>query len=142
MTINTPIHDLWIHPMETDQYQAADVWHVLGFEDHILRRLGALQIVRLADGSRTPLRLRETSDEVWALIEGKAAFYWEDLRADSPTRDQAHLANFDQPTTMLAPFGVAFGVLAVDGPALLVRLMADSETETGPARALPWPVGT
>ncbi len=54
-----PIHDLWMRPIRIDGDQAAKVWHVLDFADHVLLRLGALQVVRLPDGSQTPLRVHE-----------------------------------------------------------------------------------
>jgi mannose-6-phosphate isomerase-like protein (cupin superfamily) len=137
-----PIHDLWIRPIRLDTSQAASVWHVLDFEDHILGRFGSLQIVRLPSGMETPFRVHDRSDEVWALVEGRARCAWQDLRPDSPTRDQIHRADFTQPTAMLAPFGVAFGVQAVDGPVLLVRLMTESEAQADEARTLDWPAGT
>ncbi len=66
-----------------------------------------------------------SSDEVWALVEGRAMCLWQDLRPDSPTRDRVHTQDVGEPTAMLAPFGVAFGVKALDGPALLLRLMTE-----------------
>ncbi|MGA9192629.1 MAG: hypothetical protein WBZ24_12920 [Anaerolineales bacterium] len=136
-----PIHDLWIRPIALDTIQAASVWHVLAFEDNVLGRFGSLQVIRLPSGSETPFRVHDRSDEVWALIEGRAKCAWQDLRPNSPTRNQVHRAEFTQPTAMLAPFGVAFGAQAIDGPALLLRVMTESEAQPDEARTLEWPEG-
>jgi dTDP-4-dehydrorhamnose 3,5-epimerase-like enzyme len=136
-----PIHDLWIRPIRLDTIQAASVWHVLAFEDNVLGRFGSLQVIRLPAGVETPFRVHNRSDEVWGLIEGRAKCAWLDLRPNSPTRDQLYRAEFTQPTAMLAPFGVAFGARAVDGTALLLRVMTESEAQPDEARTLEWPEG-
>ena len=134
-----PIHDLWIRHIVLDKDGAAGVWHVLDFDDHILLRLGALQVVHLPPGAETSVRAYETSDEVWALVGGRVLCVWKDLRADSPTHQNVHVEAVDHPTAMLAPFGVAFGVRAVEGEALLLRLMTSSEQELGAPQTIPWP---
>ncbi len=141
MSDNLPIHDLWIHPLALEDEGGVCTWHVLDFDDHVLSRLGSLQALRLLGGTRTPFRVHDTCDEVWGLIEGEANCVWHDLRDGSPSYDTIHRMKLAQPTTLLAPFGVAFGIKAVGGPALLVRVMTLSDEEAGQARVLSWPAG-
>lgn len=138
MTKEFPIHDLWIRPIILDKEGSAGVWHVLDFQDHVLLRLGSVQVVHLPPGAETAVRAYE-SDEVWALIGGRVQCVWKDLRPDSPTLDRVHTEAVDQPKAMLAPFGVAFGVRAIDGEALMLRLMASSEQELAPPQTVAWP---
>jgi mannose-6-phosphate isomerase-like protein (cupin superfamily) len=139
MSDDLPIHDLWIRPIEQHTSNAVDIWHVLDFEDHVLRRLGSLHVLRVPAGGRTPFRVHDTSDEVWGLIEGQVECVWVDMRSGSPTHNRSHHESFSRPAGMLVPFGVAFGVQATSGPALLVRLMTNSESNAGPSRTLAWP---
>jgi hypothetical protein len=116
------IHDLYVREIAFDRDQGRQALSVLTDQDSLLRRLGLVEVVRLEPSSPAKAHLRAVADEVWALIGGKVTFEWKDLRADSPTAGAEDQVECDQPTLVLAPFGVAFSVFAREGDALLLRL--------------------
>lgn len=95
---------------------------LLRYSDHLLRRFGLAELHRLRERGERPAQLRPVADELWALVKGSVRFTWRDQRASSPTHGAHYELTCDQPTLVLAPFGVAFGFQALDGPAELVRL--------------------
>ncbi|MCH8337395.1 MAG: hypothetical protein IH858_00915 [Chloroflexi bacterium] len=117
-----PIHDLYIRTLHTEHTSEGSRLEVLRYSDHLLRRFGMAEVVYLKAAQVRPARLRKIVDEVWALIEGSVEFSWQDQRSSSPTRGVDYRLRCDQPTLVLAPFGVEFEVRAVDGPAQLLRL--------------------
>jgi dTDP-4-dehydrorhamnose 3,5-epimerase-like enzyme len=88
--------------------------------------------------STTPLRLRVVADEAWALVEGKVEFVWWDLRAGSPTKNGTHRLLASEPTLVMTPFGVAFGVRVLETSSLLVRATTHDEGEHAGDRILRW----
>ncbi|MFV1859660.1 MAG: hypothetical protein ACC647_09970 [Anaerolineales bacterium] len=124
-----PIHDLYIRPLDMMQDPEGSRLEVLRYSDHLLRRFGLAEVVFVKTGQVRPATLREVADEVWALVEGSVRFSWKDLRSSSPTRGATYELNCDQPTLVLAPFGVEFEVRAVDGPAHLLRLATHASGE-------------
>ncbi|MFQ5922704.1 MAG: hypothetical protein ACE5M4_07650 [Anaerolineales bacterium] len=124
-----PIHDLYIRPLQMEQGPDGARLEVLRYSDHLLRRFGLAEVVFLETGQVRPATLREVADEVWALVEGSVQFSWRDQRPSSPTRGATHELDCDQPTLVLAPFGVEFEVRAVDGPAHLLRLATHESDE-------------
>lgn len=117
-----PIHDLFIRQLEPEQQGELRVLPLLRYSDHLLRRFGLAELHRLAQQAARPMQLRPAADELWALVQGSVRFTWRDERASSPTRGADYELTCDQPTLVLAPFGVAFGFQALEGPAELVRL--------------------
>ncbi len=138
MTETQPIHDLFIRELSAEETDGLTKFHVLKYEDHLLRRFGQVQVIRKSPGRSETLNLREVADEVWALIEGKVEFAWHDLRHDSPTQDHWHHLRSDTPTLVLAPFGVAFGCRALDYQASLIRLSTHAEGAHSADREIPW----
>lgn len=117
-----PIHDLYVRPLEMRGEGQLEVLPLLRYSDHLLRRFGLAELYRLpADGQRPPVT-RAVADELWALVRGSVQFEWRDERTSSPTRGRDYQLRCERPTLVLAPFGVAFGFRALDGPAELVRL--------------------
>lgn len=134
-----PIHDLWLQRLSAHTDGGDRTLDVLAFDDHVLVRLGRLEVVSLSAGSRTPFRVRAVSDEVWALIEGAAACHWLDQRPGSPTHGRSHFEALSQPTAVLVPYGVGFGAIAGEDGATLLRLAAE-ETDPMPGdEVLDWP---
>ncbi len=121
MAEKLPIHDLFLRPLKAIREEGIVRWIALKEEDQLLRRFGEAEVLRLDPGRATALTLRPVVDEVWALLEGAVEAHWHDLRAGSPTRGARHRAELREPTVFLAPFGVAFGVRALEGPVLLAR---------------------
>ena len=138
MSETLPIHDLLIRRISSKQDALATRWVAIQDGDHLLRRFGLAEVVR-AEPDRQPfLQLRSSADEVWTLIEGQVEFRWLDLRAGSPTQDQEHRFICDNPTLVLAPFGVAFGVRPLEGSALLLRLATHADGTHEGDRRLAW----
>lgn len=128
MNEDYPIHDLYIEPISPETFEAGTRWIALRHEDHLLRRFGQAEVVRTLPGHTSEKILHEAADEVWSLIEGEVEFVWHDLRQDSPTYDQRHSHRCDEPTLVLAPFGVEFGYSTFNSPALLLRLSTHSDS--------------
>jgi len=134
------IPDLCIREIESVHEDGRRRWIGLRDTDHLLRRFGSAEVVRVDPQAAAALRLRSIADEVWTLLEGEVIFRWLDQRDGSPSRGQRHDHQARTPTQVLAPFGVGFGVRALGGPALLLRVCthADDDPEGGQATTLPW----
>jgi hypothetical protein len=118
------VHDVLVTPLSTGGPGALSI---LSFEDHLLRRFGSVQLVRLEPGE-TFRGLRASADEVWALIEGGAEFHLEDTRPISPTLGVLQLVITEGPTRLLVPFGVRLQVRPRPR-AVLLRIMTHTERE-------------
>jgi len=133
-----PIHDLFIRRIPAERDGSEQRWIALQDGDHLLRRFGLAEVVRVEADLQPAMRLREAADEVWALIEGKVEFRWHDHRSDSPTSGVEHRIVCDTSTLVLSPFGVAFGFRPLGGPALLLRLATHAEGSHDGDRRLSW----
>jgi hypothetical protein len=135
-----PIHDLFIRPLAQVEEPGITRWPALADSDSLLRRFGQAEVVRVSPDRAADLRLRRVADEVWALIEGTVEFAWLDLRPGSPSTGFRHQVTCARPTLVLAPFGVAFGMRALAGPALLLRLATHAESDPASQGdlTLPW----
>ena len=138
MTNQFPIHDLFIRKLDIIEGDGEVRIPILSFNDHLLRRFGFAESVQLEPGPRSTMKIREVADEIWALIYGKVRYVWHDLRSTSPTRQQKFTMICEEPTQVLVPFGVAFGVEALEEPALLLRLASHTEGECHDDRTIPW----
>jgi dTDP-4-dehydrorhamnose 3,5-epimerase-like enzyme len=99
------------------------------------------ELVRVNSGEPGELRARPVADEIWILVEGNVEFVWHDLRPDSPSVGRVDRLSCNQPTLVLAPFGVAFGYRALEGAATLLRLATHGESQSEFIRVLPWEAG-
>jgi len=138
MDTSLPIHDLYIRKLEAVEEKAGTRLPILRYDDHLLRRFAYAETLHLLPVCPDSMRVREIADEIWALINGKVRFAWHDLRSTSPTKDQKFHTICDVPTLVLVPFGVAFGVEALDKPALLLRLASHMEGEHSGDQSIPW----
>jgi dTDP-4-dehydrorhamnose 3,5-epimerase len=136
----TGIPDLWIQELRPLREDGQIRWIGLRDSDHLLRRFGSAEVIRLDPSGVPTLRLRPIADEVWTLLEGEVVFRWHDLRDGSPSRGQRLDRLVRTPTQVLAPFGVGFGVRAIGEAALLLRVCthADDDPDGGETRTLPW----
>ena len=126
-----PIHDLYVRALERRATPSGTAVNVLRYSDHLLRRFGVAEFHLLAAGQQRPSAARAVADELWALVSGEAEFSWEDRRENSPTFGRSYRLRAVQPTVVLVPFGVAFGIQSLSGEAALVRLSSEEE-EGGP----------
>jgi dTDP-4-dehydrorhamnose 3,5-epimerase-like enzyme len=101
----------------------------LRFEDHLLRRFGQAEIVRLAAGALLLQPAQPIADDVWILVDGQAVFEWRDQREASPTHGGVARLDCDEPVALLVPFGVALSLSTSTGTTLL-RLTTHSD-DTG-----------
>ncbi len=139
MQPDLPIHDLFIRPIREIGEGNHRRLVLLADHDHLLRRFGLSEAVWLGAGGDTGLRVRAIADEVWAVVDGSVEFVWHDLRKDSPTFDRWHHLASIEPTLVLAPFGVAFGVRGLAERSLLMRFATHAEADAGDAE-LQWEV--
>jgi hypothetical protein len=138
MEQSLPIHDLFIRSLRFDRKEDHQRMVLLRFEDHLLRRFGTLELLRLEAHSTTPLCVREVADEVWALVEGKVEFIWWDRRPASPTENQTYRLTTAEPTLVLVPFGVAFGVRVTESSCTMIRAATHLYEEHAGDRTLAW----
>jgi hypothetical protein len=124
-----PIHDLHIQSIPIERDAALTRWQALRDRDHLLRRFGAAEVLRVEPNTRSRLRIREVADEVWIFLEGKVNFFWHDRREGSPTRDSQYHFIPEEPTLVLVPFGVAFGYTTMNELSLLLRLATHADGE-------------
>jgi hypothetical protein len=122
------VHDVLVTPLPPS---GAGPRPILSFDDHLLRRFGSAQIVRLAAGE-TFESLRAAADEIWALLDGRAEFRLEDTRTFSPTAGVLQSILAESPTRVLVPFGVRLRVTPRP-TADLLRFMTHTEGEDPPA---------
>jgi hypothetical protein len=125
------IHDGLITPLAPSSRSWGEAMPILAFQDHLLRRFGRIELIRLRDEGEFEGR-RTVADEVWALVEGAADVLLADERQDSPTRGARQSHRLEAPTRLLLPFGVHLRIVARSGAALLLRIMTHSEAEDPP----------
>jgi len=128
---NDAIHDGLVTPLAPSSRPWGEAMPIVAFQDHLLRRFGRTELIRLRDQGEFEGR-RRVADEVWALLEGAADVYLEDGRQDSPTRGVRQTQRLDAPTRLLLPFGVHLRIVARSGAALFLRIMTHSEAEDPP----------
>jgi len=124
------IHDVVVAPLAETESEGRVASVILAYDDHLLRRFGAAEIHRLAQGAALDI-VRAQADEVWALLDGQAECHLEDARQDSPTRGARLVLHLDRPQRFLLPFGVRLH-LRGSPAARLLRLMTHSEAEDPP----------
>ena len=107
---------------------------VLRIGDHLLRRFGQADVVRLQAGATVVLPPRAIADEVWVLVDGRVGFEWQDLRESSPTAGATVNLESRRPIALLVPFGVSFRARA-ESASVLLRLVTHADEEA-PSDAL------
>ena len=101
---------------------------VLSEEDHLLRRFGQLDLVKLEPGLTLTTHRVNGSDEIWTLISGEAELMLTDQREESPTNQQTHQVSLNekQPQVLLIPFGVEVEISSHAG-GLLLRVSSHAD---------------
>ena len=130
-TGDAEIHDGLVTPLSTSVRPGEEVLPLVAFQDHLLRRFGRAELLRLGDGAEFNA-WREVSDEVWVLADGSAEFVLEDRRPGSPTRGASQIHQLAEPARLLVPFGVHLRILSRSKATLLLRFMTHSEIEDRP----------
>jgi dTDP-4-dehydrorhamnose 3,5-epimerase-like enzyme len=94
---------------------------VLQENDHILRRFGQVDVVKMPEGSSLVTHRGGGADEVWALLEGEALLKLTDRRQESPSLGQTDEfeLNGNSPQAVLIPFGVQAQIFGHSRSALL-----------------------
>ena len=80
--------------------------------DHLLRKLGQVEVRKVSEQDGNQFTLRAVADEVWMLIDGGVDINLVDRRAGSPTEDTALKIslNAEDGQGVLIPFGVAYSI--------------------------------
>jgi dTDP-4-dehydrorhamnose 3,5-epimerase len=140
MSVEFSIHDLYMRRLTLRSDKHAESLPLLRFEDHLLRRFGMAELIRPDSAAPGEMHVRSLADEIWILLEGQVEFAWRDLREGSPTVGSDDRLLCDEPTLVLAPFGVAFGYRPLSGPVTLLRFATHGEAEDEDIRVLPWEI--
>lgn len=127
-----------MHPLDARQSNEGEILKVLNGSFPLLRRFGSLEALRIQPEETTMMRLRLVADEVYALLEGHILCAWLDKRAYSSSCACYVQSTVSEPTLLLAPFGVAFGLQALEVPALVLRVATHSLKEQEDLCQLPW----
>lgn len=125
-----PIHDGHTLRLDPSPSAGGRIGHLRN-DDHLLRRFGALETLRLRDGEGFSVQ-RRVADEIWSLVEGTAKVRLEDRRPDSPTLGAVEVLELEHPTRLLVPFGVRTDFYAAPPGALWIRLMTHDLDEDPP----------
>ncbi len=133
-----PIHDLYFKPIPPESDRGLTSWVPLRDDDHLLRRFGQIEVLQIKAGAPPLCRMREVADDWWALIGGSAELIFKDLREISPTQGETYRLRLHEPTLAFVPFGVAFGVRAVEPPAILIRISTHEDGTHPGDRILTW----
>ncbi|HET7010416.1 MAG TPA: hypothetical protein VFI11_06545 [Anaerolineales bacterium] len=121
------IHDVVLLRLWRDSAgEGVERFVALQFEDHLLRRFGQTDVWHLAEGSRIDRPPQAMADEVWVLVEGKAAVEMEDRRESSPSAGAIARLAAAEPLAWLVPFGIAMRLHA-ESPAVLIRMATHSD---------------
>lgn len=97
------------------------------------------------------IHVHRRSHEYYALLSGRAAVGYRDVRPGSPTFGATAVVEIDgtEPVALVTPAGLAHGVYSVDPITLLVGTTGtrDAESEAGchwrdPELGIPWPFET
>jgi hypothetical protein len=112
LDLQYPIHDLLIESIQTTEAQPWGSLPVYAFDDHLLKRIGLIEIIELREGDHLLPFMHSEADELWALLEGEANFRWQDRRESSPTLGAVHNLDAPSPVRVLVPFGVEFSISA------------------------------
>lgn len=137
-TVTERIPDVWIRDIASEPSTMGDRFTALSYNDHLLRRFGLLEVIRLNPGSRFEPILREEADEVWVLVEGTAECVFRDLRDGSPTSGTVIERTLTRTSQVFLPFGVAFGLSAGDSGAVLLRVATHQPGPDSPETSLAW----
>ena len=119
METEYPINDLFIQTISITQGDSLQTLCAYAFEDHLLKRIGSIEVIELDSGEDIPAFLRPQADELWVLLNGQARFEWHDRRESSPTFNAAHSFATASPVRVLVPFGVQFSLTAEQASRLL-----------------------
>ena len=136
--VSAIIPDLFVHPISAQQSKEGEILKVLNGSYPLLRRFGSLEALRIQPREAMAMRMRLVADEVYALLEGQILCAWLDLREGSSSYERYVQSTFRDPTLLLAPFGVALGLQAVDTPAFVLRVATHSQKEQDDLRQVPW----
>jgi hypothetical protein len=123
-----PIHDLFVHSLNAEPVPGGERFRIVRYSDHLLRRFGLAEVLRLEANHQRPPTVRQVADELWALIHGTVEFVLHDQRDESPSAGKTYHLQSSQPALVLVPFGVAVEIRAIDGPAELIRLATHEES--------------
>jgi dTDP-4-dehydrorhamnose 3,5-epimerase len=138
MNNDSAIYGYFIKKISSAESSLGTTLMLLRETDHLLLRFGEMMLIRKDPSAECMMILREAADEIWFLVDGSVEFIWHDLRQDSPTFDQVHKLMCDEPTLVLAPFGVAFGCHALENPASLIRIATYDEGSHPGDRSFAW----
>lgn len=122
-----PIHDLYVQELKAEPEAGGERVRMVSYSDHLLRRFGFAELVRLNQDQQRGPALRKVADELWTLVHGSVEFGLHDRRKGSPSSEQTYQFQTRKPTLLLVPFGVELLIRAVDGPAELIRLATHEE---------------
>ncbi len=126
MEHDTRIFGFYIEPIESVERGTTRRWSVLKDSDHLLRRFGDCEVLRMGPEQEEVTRLRPVADELWCLLEGAVDLYIQDQRDDSPTKGIKEKLTISVPTRVLIPFGVQFSWSNHEEQSLLIRLNTHS----------------
>jgi hypothetical protein len=138
MRFETKIPDLLIRDLPVQEFEGGELFPLLRFDDHLLRRFGALVKIDLEAGSSLQPVLRESADEIWIVLRGAIEGFWLDKRPNSPSAGIRETHRLSSQTLSFLPFGVAFACRADKEDCELLRVMTHAIDPEHERAALTW----
>jgi len=117
------IHDMFVLDLSWKERKLT----ILKDYDHLLRRFGQVDMLRISSGRHVEVSRRK-ADELWTVISGTASIQLEDQRIDSPSFGELVILELAQesPQAVLVPFGVKC-IVSCKGKADLIRISTHAD---------------
>lgn len=125
------IYDLVIQKLRGQETVVDQSLDAFRFSDHLLPRVGLVQVLNLTRGSGYGPERRKRSDELWVLVRGSCRFRCHDERANSPTSGGIHEVEADEPSRLLVPFGVTLTITCLEEALVLRFASYDGDNVSG-----------
>ena len=138
MDDQNPLYALLLRPLQSQVTTDGVHLPLIRESDHLLLKMGELALVTKDPDANESMIFREVADELWFHIDGVVEFKCKDLRNASPTFENSFITTLDEPTLILVPSGVAFGLRAIENPATLIRLSTYEVGSHEQDRVIPW----
>ena len=133
-----PIHDMILLQRTKEGSPGVNLWPVLSFNDHLLRRFGFIQAIQIEPEHSIRPRVRELADELIFMLDGMITACLKDLRTESRSAGVIFRAALSAGDLLLIPFGVAFKCQAGSLGSTFLRISTHEEDDSAPVHSIDW----
>ena len=118
------IPDVYIFQVPRDVGQV----RVVSEHDHVLRRFGQVDLIKLTAGEKQKQAARPEADQIFSVIQGNVTLELQDDRQESPSAGIQQVISLSaaDPVSILIPFGVVCEI-ECEREALLARVTTHAD---------------